>query len=99
MPLTFTATTVHFTDICTVEDALPLLEFLKGGDAREVDLSACTYLHTALLQLLLAARPAMAAPPADPCLARWVAPLLLGPLPAAALPAARPRPSGAERTT
>jgi hypothetical protein len=83
MPLTFTATKVHFTDVCTVEDALPLLEFLKGGEACEADLSACTFLHTALLQLLLTVRPRMGAPPADPSLARWVAPLLTSPLPAA----------------
>ena len=76
MPLVFTEARVRFEDVCTVEDALPLLEFLKGIDAPEVDLSACTYLHTALLQLLLAARPGMAAQPTDPALARWVAPLL-----------------------
>ncbi len=76
MPLVFTETQVRFEDVCTVEDALPLLEFLKGSAAPEVDLSACTHLHTALLQLLLAARPNVAAPPGDPALARWVAPLL-----------------------
>jgi hypothetical protein len=78
MPLVFTEARVSFEEVCTVEDALPLLEFLKGSDAPEVDLSACTYLHTALLQLLLAARPRIAVPPADPALARWVAPLLSG---------------------
>lgn len=76
MPLVFTEAHARFEDVCTVEDALPLLEFLKGSAAPEVDLSACTYLHTALLQLLLAARPRMAAPPTDPSLVRWVAPLL-----------------------
>lgn len=76
MPLVFTETQVRFEDVCTVEDALPLLDFLKGSAAPEIDLSACTHLHTALLQLLLAARPRLATPPADPTLARWVAPLL-----------------------
>ena len=76
MALVFTATQVRFEEVCTVEDALPLLEFLKSTDAPEVDLSACTWLHTALLQLLLTARPRMMASPADPALARWVAPLL-----------------------
>ena len=76
MPLVFTATAVRFEYVCTVEEALPLLEFLKSSEAPKVDLSACTYLHTALLQLLLAARPELFAPPADPSLARWVAPLL-----------------------
>jgi hypothetical protein len=76
MPLVFTETLVRFESVCTVEDALPLLEFLKGSAMPEVDLLACTHLHTALLQLLLAARPRLASPPADPALARWVAPLL-----------------------
>jgi hypothetical protein len=78
MPLVFTGARVRFEEVCTVEDALPLLEFLKGSDAPEVDLSTCTYLHTALLQLLLAARPGMAAPPTDPALERWISPLLSG---------------------
>ena len=76
MPLVFTERQVSFEDVCTVEDALPLLEFLKAGEAAEIDLSACTYLHTALLQLLLTARPRVAALPADHGLARWVAQLL-----------------------
>jgi hypothetical protein len=52
MPLVFTETQVRFEAVCTVEEALPLLEFLQSSDGLEVDLSACTYLHTALLQLL-----------------------------------------------
>ena len=76
MALVFTTTRVRFEEVCTVEDALPLLEFLKSTDTPEIDLSACTWLHTALLQLLLIARPRMMAPPADPALMRWVAPLL-----------------------
>ncbi len=77
MPLSFTATQARFEGVCTVEEALPLLEFLRGSTGPEFDLSACTYLHTALLQLLLLASPGMVAPPVDPGLARWVAPLLI----------------------
>ena len=57
-------------------EILSSIEFLKGSAVPEVDLSACTHLHTALLQLLLAARPKLASPPADPMIARWVGPLL-----------------------
>jgi hypothetical protein len=73
MPLIFTETQARFEDICAVEEALPLFEFLNSATAPEVDLSACTHLHTALLQLLLIARPKVAALPADPGLARWLA--------------------------
>jgi hypothetical protein len=78
MPVVFTATTARFEDVCTVEEGLPLCEFLKSGEALQVDLAACSFLHTALLQLLLAARPILASPPTDPYLARWVGPLLAG---------------------
>lgn len=61
--------------VCGVEEALPLLEALAGGAA--LSLGRCTHLHTAPLQVLLALRPALrGAPPAEPFLARWVAPLL-----------------------
>jgi hypothetical protein len=76
MPLVFNEQRVSFEDVCTVEDALPLCEFLKTGEASAIDLSACTYLHTALLQLLLTARPRVTALPADAGLARWIASLL-----------------------
>jgi hypothetical protein len=76
MPVIFTATQARFEDVCTVEDALPLLEFLRSTAVPEVDLAACTYVHTALLQLLLAARPRVTSLPVEPDLVRWVAPLL-----------------------
>jgi hypothetical protein len=76
MALIITATQARFEEVCTVEDALPLLEFLRNNDKAEVDLSACTWLHTALLQLLLTGSPRLTASPVDPALARWVAPLL-----------------------
>jgi hypothetical protein len=88
MPLVFTDTEARFEDVCTVEDALPLFEFLTNSEAPQIDLSACTYLHTALLQLLLVAGPRIAAPPADPSLARWVVPLLNPP---GVVPAGRDR--------
>jgi hypothetical protein len=78
MALVFTETQARFEGVCTVEDALPLLEFLTGSAAPEVDLSDCTHLHTALLQLLLAVRPEVAVSPVDPSLVRWVGPLLRG---------------------
>jgi hypothetical protein len=43
-----------------------------------VGLKACTHLHSAPLQVLLALRPKIGALPEEPFLARWVAPLLKG---------------------
>lgn len=76
MPVTFGKTIVRCRDVCTVEEALPLLEFLRTGRNVRVDLAGCTYLHTALVQVLLAVRPRITGRPADPALARWLMPLL-----------------------
>ena len=67
---------MHLEDHCTVEEALDLLEFLRGKRAPKVVLTRCAGLHAALLQVLAAARPAAIAPPADPALARAVMPFL-----------------------
>ncbi|CAO3362549.1 hypothetical protein VH569_32190 [Azospirillum sp. 11R-A] len=72
MPIRYDADLARFEAACTVEDALPLAEWLEATAAPRVDLSACTDLHTALLQLLLAARPTMTAGPEDAFLARVI---------------------------
>ncbi|HEY0836751.1 MAG TPA: hypothetical protein VGE72_22765 [Azospirillum sp.] len=79
MPIRFDASLAYFEGDCTVEEALPLNDWLLAEPSPSVDLTRCTGLHTALFQLLLAARPALAAAPEDPFLARWVAPPLRGP--------------------
>jgi hypothetical protein len=71
MPLVLMETSIRFEDVCTVEDAMEFVEYLRRDEVAEVDLSACTYLHTALLQLLRLAHPRITAAPADPFLARW----------------------------
>jgi len=76
MTLIFKDTHVCFDDVCTVEEAVQLIEHLRAHNDAHVDLSGCSYLHTALVQLLLIARPRMATSPCDPFLARWLAPLL-----------------------
>jgi len=82
MPLTITKTLARFDDVCTVEEALPLLEFLKNRKSAKIDLSRCTYLHSALLQLLLMGSVKVVAMPTDALLARWVERLLAGRAPA-----------------
>ncbi|MBP2297406.1 hypothetical protein [Azospirillum picis] len=79
MPIRYEGDLARFDAACTVDEALPFAEWLEATVPARVDLSACTELHTALLQLLLVARPAVAATAADPFLARWVAPLLEAP--------------------
>jgi hypothetical protein len=69
---------VTIDGLCTVEDALPLLEALQASPRPRVAMKACTHLHTAPLQVLLALQPKIGSLPDEPFLARWVAPLLTG---------------------
>lgn len=69
--------TIHLEGACPVAEAETLLARLQSDPYAAVDLSAATALHTALVQVLLAHRPARTgAPPADPFLARWIVPSL-----------------------
>jgi hypothetical protein len=54
------------------EQAQALLDLLLAHPAARVDLAACTHLHAANLQLLIAARPAVAAWPKDQGLRPWL---------------------------
>ena len=56
---------------CPVEDAETLLELLQAQPEGPVDWSACTRLHTAVFQVLMAAAPPMRGECRDPFVARW----------------------------
>lgn len=62
-------------DTLSVDDAEALQQYLLGAsDAMPpgADLAACTHVHSACLQVLMAARPPVAAWPRDPALALWL---------------------------
>jgi hypothetical protein len=63
---------------CPVGDADAVARFLLLDPAASVDWRACDHLHTAIVQVLLAARPAMLGPPRSSFLREWVAPVLSG---------------------
>lgn len=79
MPLEFTKTTVTLSGACSVEEALPLLEHLQSHRSVRVDMGTCTHMHTAILQVLLAVRPKIAALPQDEFLAVWLSQTLGNP--------------------
>lgn len=49
----------------TVEDAEPLLRELLTNPQLALDLQACTHVHAATLQVLMALRPSLQHPPID----------------------------------
>ena len=66
---------IFLEGVCPVEDAEVLIEQLQAGAAL-IDWSGCTHLHAACFQLLLFARLPLQGTPANPALARWLAPIL-----------------------
>jgi hypothetical protein len=61
---------------CRVEDAEPLLGLLQADRGRTVDLTGAEHLHAAVLQVLMALRPAIRGTPRDGFLRDWIVPAL-----------------------
>ncbi|WP_247877872.1 hypothetical protein [Azospirillum sp. TSO22-1] len=76
MPVRYDGVVARFEGLCGVEEALPLSDWLLATPDARLDLGPCTELHTALLQVLMAARRPVDVPPEDEFLARWISPSL-----------------------
>ena len=72
MSIEFNDNVALLQGIVSVEDAEPLLAWLTEGPERAVDLSACTHLHPANLQVLLATRARVLARSSDATLDAWL---------------------------
>jgi hypothetical protein len=68
--------TIVLSGPCPVEDAEPLLQLLQATPNAPCDWTSCGQLHTAVVQVILTARPALVGPCGDPWIERWVAPAL-----------------------
>jgi hypothetical protein len=60
---------------CQSDDAEPLLRHLISQPTATVDISECEGVHTAVLQVLLAAKPSFAGRAKDPFVRDWLEPL------------------------
>jgi len=58
------------------EDAELLLQLLLSNPKAVVDWRRCSAAHSAVIQVLMAAKPAMLGPPAGRALASWTAPAI-----------------------
>jgi hypothetical protein len=63
--------TVLLDGVCAVEEAETLMHEIQAG-ATVIDWTGCAHLHTACLQVLLAAGLPTRGTPANPALARWL---------------------------
>lgn len=68
--------TIALKGICPSEDAEALLQHLLASSAALVDWRACEAAHTAVIQVLLAAKPKLRGPPLGAFLEERVAPLI-----------------------
>ncbi len=72
MAITYKKNVALFDEVVSVEEAESLLEWLQKNPKGKADLSLCTHLHAANLQVLMAARTAIAAWPQDESLKTWL---------------------------
>jgi hypothetical protein len=63
--------TIMLEGSCPAEDAEPLLQLLQATPEARLDWARCGHLHTAVLQVILAARPLLVGPCGDPWIQRW----------------------------
>ncbi len=72
MPIDYGPQRLVLHGIVTVDEAEELLEWLQAHPAATADLAACTHLHPANLQVLMAAACRVSAWPADAGLRVWL---------------------------
>ncbi len=72
MPIEYRKNQVQFRDIATVEEAEQLLGWLQNRKSPRIDLSQCTHMHPANLQVLMAAKAKITTWPADEGLRAWL---------------------------
>jgi hypothetical protein len=62
----------HFVDTVGVEEAEGFLAWLQKHSKPKLNLSACTHVHAAQLQVLMAAQIPVAEWPTDESLSKWL---------------------------
>lgn len=77
MAINYKNNLAQFVDLISVEEAETLLGWLQGHPKGKVDLSACTHVHPANLQVLMAAKAKVSKWPADTSLSDWLKPALM----------------------
>ena len=72
MAIEYKKNLARFSDVVSVEEAEGLLEWLQNKSSAKINLSACSHLHPANLQVLMAAKPIISAWPDDASLRAWL---------------------------
>lgn len=75
MAIRYTGEVAIFEDVCRLNEAEALHQWLEKTPNGKVDLTNCRHMHTAILQQLLLAKSAVIALPADAFLAHCLSSL------------------------
>jgi hypothetical protein len=75
MAIEYSKTTAVFKEVVGVDEAETLLEWLQKKSSTKADLTSCTHLHPANLQVLLAGKAKIIAWPASELLRDWLEPV------------------------
>jgi hypothetical protein len=74
MSLRLDGNIVYLEGACGVEDAEPLLQAVQSVPGIVMNVGGATHLHAAIVQVLMALRPALTGVPPDPFLRQFVLP-------------------------
>lgn len=77
MPARIDGDVLVLSGVVSIEEAESVRDLLACHPGAGVDLADCEHLHTAALQVLLAARRAVVSAPRDEFLLTWIAPELV----------------------
>jgi len=72
MAINYQRNTAHFDGVVGVDEAEALLEWLQKHPKGKLALSACTHLHAANLQVLMASKASISVWPQDEILRAWL---------------------------
>lgn len=72
MPIKFSGAVARFEGQCRLDEASALFEWLEQTPAAKIDLAECEHMHTAILQILMVAKPELLASPASRFLQQWL---------------------------
>ena len=72
MAIVYKKTSAVFSEVAGAEEAEELLEWLSKHPKGKINLAACSHLHPANLQVLMAAGRSSYVPPTDAGLAAWI---------------------------
>lgn len=72
MPIEYKKNLAVFSDVVSVEEAEGLLEWLQNKPSAKINLAACTHLHPANLQVMMAVKVRIIAWPDDANLRAWL---------------------------